>query len=236
MPPQPERIAEDLRGQIAGDVLSDELTRQLYATDASQYELMPSVVVRPRVTADVAATVRYAVKEGIAIHARGAGSGMAGGCLGEGIVIDFSRYMRRVLSQQDETVTVQAGLVHAELNRRLLATGRHFAPDPSSSEVTTLGGMAAVDASGSHRPAYGTTRDHLIGVKVVLADGLTVRLGAGPKGIRVTPEGESDEGADRILAIARSINELVISRQTVVAFALLLSQSSAPRTNERMGY
>lgn len=222
MPPQPERIAEDLRGQIAGEVLSDELTRQLYATDASQYERKPLVVVRPRVTADVAATARYATKEGLSLHARGGGSGMAGGCLGEGIVIDFSRYMRRILSNQQGLVTVQAGLVHAELNRKLLPMGRQFAPDPSTTEVTTLGGMAAVDASGSHRPFYGSMRDHVVGMKVVMADGVTLRLGRGPTrpAMRNQAKEESikDRGEDpqRAMALSRSIGELVLSRQALI--------------------
>ncbi len=228
MPPQPERIAEDLRGQITGEVHCDELTRQLYATDASQYELMPLVVVRPRVTADVAATARYAAKEGIPIHARGGGSGTAGGCLGEGIVIDFSRYMRRILSTQKNVVTVQAGLIHAELNRKLFASGQQFAPDPSTTEVTTLGGMAAVDASGSHRPAYGSMRDHVIGLKVVMADGVTIRLGQGPGKANLrnhannrnqaNDENSADrrEDANRSMALSRSVGELVLSRQSLI--------------------
>lgn len=222
MPPQPERIAEDLRGQIAGEVLSDELTRQLYANDASQYELKPVVVVRPRVTADVAATARYATKEGLPIHARGGASGTAGGCLGEGIVIDFSRYMRRILSNQKGFVTVQAGLIHAELNRKLFPSGQQFAPDPSTTEVTTLGGMAAVDASGSHRPAYGSMRDHVVGMKVVMADGVTIRLGQGPgkaiKRNKASEDKTSDrvEDPNRVMALSRSVGELVLSRQALI--------------------
>ena len=119
MPNDPRRIAEDLRGQVAGDVLHDDLTRRLYATDGSLYEIEPLVVLRPRVTEDVAATIRYAAAESIPVHARGAGSGLAGGCVGPGIVIDFSRYMRRVLAVDDESARVQPGVVHAALNRRL---------------------------------------------------------------------------------------------------------------------
>ncbi|MEO0529706.1 MAG: FAD-linked oxidase C-terminal domain-containing protein [Planctomycetota bacterium] len=172
----PDRIAEDLRGLVSGDVLDDELTRRLYATDASLYEITPSVIVRPRVTADVVATVRYAADEGVPIHARGGGSGLAGGCLGKGIVVDFSRYMRRILSDDGETVRVQPGLVHAELNRRLAESGRVFGPDPAMTEATTLGGVAAVDASGSRRLAYGPARDHVVGLTAVTGDGATLRL------------------------------------------------------------
>ena len=177
MPVSPNRIAEDLRGLVSGDVLSDDASRLLYSTDASLYEILPSVVVRPRVTADVAATLRYASSEAIPVHARGAGSGLAGGALGEGIVIDFSRYMRRLLSDDGDTVRVQPGLVHADLNRRLAASGRVFGPDPITSNVTTLGGAAAVDASGSQRPFYGSVRDHVESLNLVTASGDLLRVG-----------------------------------------------------------
>ncbi|TWT95821.1 Anaerobic glycerol-3-phosphate dehydrogenase subunit C [Botrimarina colliarenosi] len=184
----PNRIAEDLRGQVAGDVLCDEVTRRLYATDASLYEITPAVVVRPRVTADVEATVRYAAAEGIAVHARGAGSGLAGGCLGPGIVVDFSRYMRRVLADEGDTVRVQPGVVHADLNRRLAASGRVFGPDPAMTEVTTLGGVAAVDSSGSRRLAYGSARQHIVGLDAVLGDGRWLTTSAAPGENRLAAE------------------------------------------------
>ncbi len=174
MPLAPSRIAEDLRGQVAGDVLSDELTRRLYASDGSLYEIMPTAVVRPRVTADVVATVRYAATEGIPVHARGAGSGLAGGCVGSGIVVDFSRYMRRMLSDDGETVRLQPGMVHGDLNRRLAQSKRVFGPDPADSDVTTLGGVLSVDASGSRRLVYGAARDHVVGLTAVLGDGRIV--------------------------------------------------------------
>jgi FAD/FMN-containing dehydrogenase/Fe-S oxidoreductase len=177
MPSPPSRIAEDLRGVVSGDVLCDDVSRALYSSDASLYELTPVAIVRPRVTADVVAVVRYAVENGLPIHPRGAGSGLAGGSIGEGIVVDFSRYMRRLLGDDGSTVRVQPGLVHADLNRRLAPSGRVFGPDPAMTEVTTLGGVAAVDGSGSRRPAYGSARDHVLGLSMVLSDGNVVRLG-----------------------------------------------------------
>jgi FAD/FMN-containing dehydrogenase/Fe-S oxidoreductase len=173
-----DRIAEDLRGQVSGDVLHDDVTRRLYSTDGSLYEITPAVVVRPRMSADVEATVRYASENGIPVHARGAGSGLAGGCLGSGIVVDFSRYMRRLLSDDGDTVRVQPGIVHAELNRRLASSGRVFGPDPAMTEVTTLGGVAAVDSSGSRRLIYGSARQQIVGMNVVLSDGRTLRTDA----------------------------------------------------------
>lgn len=204
MPNDPRRTAEDLRGQVAGDVLHDELTRRLYATDGSLYEITPAVVVRPRVTADVAATLAYAAAEGIAVHARGAGTGLAGGCLGPGIVVDFSRYMRRVLAEEGDVIRLQPGVVHAELNRRLAESGRQFAPDPAMTEVTTLGGVAAVDASGSRRMVVGSARDHIDGMAAVLSDGSVVKTG-------VLGEGASHEAqlSDRLFSMLNSSRDVI---------------------------
>ena len=95
---QRERIQEDLRGLISGDVRCDNLFCQLFASDGSIYEIRPLGVVRPRSTADVAACVRYAADKRISLHARGGGSGMAGESLGAGLVLDFSKYLRRVVA------------------------------------------------------------------------------------------------------------------------------------------
>ena len=92
---QRERIQEDLRGLISGDVRCDDLFCQLFSSDGSIYEIRPLGVVRPRSTADVAACVQYAAEKRISLHARGAGSGMAGESLGPGLVVDFSKYLRR---------------------------------------------------------------------------------------------------------------------------------------------
>ena len=127
-----KRVEDDLRGLIAGEVFCDELTSQLYATDASIYQVRPLGVVRPKTAADVAAVAQYALERSISLHARGAGSGVAGESLGRGLVIDFSRYMRRwfPVANQPSSVRVQAGLVLAALNRELASSGRQFGPDP----------------------------------------------------------------------------------------------------------
>ncbi|MGL4513428.1 MAG: FAD-binding and (Fe-S)-binding domain-containing protein [Lacipirellulaceae bacterium] len=217
MPPLPSRIAEDLRGVVAGDVLCDDLSRALYATDASLYEITPAAVVRPRVTSDVVAVVRYAVDQGLPIHPRGAGSGLAGGAVGEGIVVDFSRYMRRLLSDDGATVRVQPGLVHAELNRRLAATGRVFGPDPAMTDVTTLGGVVAVDGSGSRRPAYGSARDHVVGLTMVLSDGAVVRFGRGnDKATQPSDEASAEPPHARAPQVAAAVSEVLDVRRDVI--------------------
>jgi len=176
MDTEQQRIEEDLRGQIAGEVRCDDLFVQLYATDASIYEIAPLGVVRPRTVEDVVATVRYAASHNIPLLARGSGSGLAGESLGRGLIVDFSRYMRRVLEIGEQTVHVQAGVVLDDLNRRLASTGRKFGPDPATSHVTTMGGVIALDGAGSHWPAYGSARSHVESLEVVLASGELVTL------------------------------------------------------------
>src|SRR4026207_1030990 len=104
-----ERIQADLRGLLEGEVNCDDLFVQMYASDASIYEIQPLGIVRPRGVNDVVAVVRYAAEENIPIHARGAGSGVAGESLGRGLVVDFSYYMRRLLEMNGDTVRIQPG-------------------------------------------------------------------------------------------------------------------------------
>jgi len=215
MSPERQRIAEDLLGQVQGDVLCDDLNTQLYATDASAYEIRPLAVVRPRVTADVVATVQYAAEQGLPIHARGAGSGLAGGALGRGIVVDFSRYMRRIVSLDGNLATVQPGVVLADLNRTLASKKRIFGPDPAMAQVTTMGGVLSVDASGSHWPWYGSARRHIRRLKAVLADGQTVEFTS-----RNATERDGrpvDAGAaTRTRELQSSVAELVRRRRDVI--------------------
>ena len=181
-----DRIVDDLRGLVAGDVRGDDVFLQLYSSDASIYEIRPLAVVRPRSAADVAACLQYASEKRIPVHARGAGTGVAGESLGPGLVIDFSRHLRRIVRVDSETVRVQAGVVHERLNAALRPQGRLFGPDPATSSVTTLGGVLAVDAAGSRWLKYGSARRHVRSLQVVLADGHIMEVGREPL---VLPEG-----------------------------------------------
>ena len=143
MDPQRERVQADLRGLLSGEVFCDDPFTLMYASDASVYEMRPLGVVRPRGVADVQAAVRYAAEQSLGIHARGAGTGLAGESLGPGIVLDFSRAMRRIVGSTTDTVTVQPGVVLGQLNRYLAAFGRQFGPDPATGGVTTMGSVLA---------------------------------------------------------------------------------------------
>lgn len=171
MDEQRRRIAEDLTGSLRGEIRCDPLALQMYATDASLYRLVPLAVVFPRGKDDVVTLAKYAEKNSIPLIARGGGTGVAGGCLGTGIVVDFSRFMRKIEHLGSDTVRVQPGIVRDQLNEKLKSQGRYFPPDPSSTATTTVGGMLAVDAAGSHSVRVGSVRDHVESVEVVLAGG-----------------------------------------------------------------
>ncbi|MBX7166898.1 MAG: anaerobic glycerol-3-phosphate dehydrogenase subunit C [Pirellulales bacterium] len=175
------RLQEDLRGLLRGEVRCDDIFVQLYASDASLYQVRPLGVVMPRSTDDVVVTMQYAAEQGIPVHARGAGTGLAGESLGPGLVIDFSRFLRRVLEVGSTTVRVQPGVVLARLNDYLRTFGRLFGPDPAKSDVTTMGSVIAIDAGGSRWPRYGSASTRVESLQVVLADGTLLEVGREPR-------------------------------------------------------
>src|SRR6188768_57134 len=198
MEPDQRRLEEDLRGLVQGDVRCDNVFTQLYATDASIYELRPLGVVRPRSVGDVVAIVRYAAENHLPIHARGAGTGLAGESLGRGLVVDFSRYFRRLVADEGQRVRVQTGMVLDNLNRYLRQSGRLFGPDPATRTVTTMGSVVAIDAGGSHWPRYGSARQHVEELQVVLADGTPLRVGRHSIGHATNGAPHNEDHAERV--------------------------------------
>jgi len=163
------------------EVAFDNLTRQLYATDASPYQIVPQAVAFPKSPAQAASIIRAAAHAGIAVTPRGAGTGLSGGAVGDGLVIDFARHNRQIFAFDKErrTVSVGPGLVLDQLNAFLKPHGFRFGPDVATGSRATLGGMIANDSSGSHTPVYGTTGMHVNELQIVLADGSVVNVGPG---------------------------------------------------------
>jgi FAD/FMN-containing dehydrogenase/Fe-S oxidoreductase len=178
---QRERIRDDLKGLLKGELHFDELTRALYSTDASVFQVQPLAVVVPRDEEDVQALVRYAAEHQLSLVPRGAGTGLAGESLGTGIVVDLSRHFRQILDVGGDTVRVQPGVVYRDLTLRLHEVGRRFAPDPTSGATCTLGGMLATNASGARALKYGYTRDHVAELRVVLNNGDAAWAGRLPR-------------------------------------------------------
>ncbi|MBI3117686.1 MAG: FAD-binding oxidoreductase, partial [Candidatus Hydrogenedentes bacterium] len=180
-----DRRIEKLAQNVPCDVRSDNLTRQLYATDASIYQIEPLAVAFPRTAADAGAVLQAAQAEDLAVTPRGAGPGLAGGALGDGLVVDFARHNRgiREFDREARTVRVGAGVVLDQLNAYLAPHGLTFGPDVATSSRATLGGMIANNSSGARVPLYGTTIDHVRSLELVLSNGQTVEVGTGKPGL-----------------------------------------------------
>jgi FAD/FMN-containing dehydrogenase/Fe-S oxidoreductase len=161
------------------EIAFDTLTRQLYSTDASLYEIEPLAVAFPASARQAAALIEAALQVGVSVIPRGAGTGLVGGAIGHGLVVDFARHNRQItdLDLERQSVRVGAGVVLDQLNNFLRPHGYCFGPDVATSSRATLGGMIANNSSGSHAPAYGTTADHVRELEIVTSAGKVVRVG-----------------------------------------------------------
>ncbi|ORM37875.1 FAD-binding and (Fe-S)-binding domain-containing protein [Williamsia sp. 1135] len=207
--PNGTRISADLQ---ALGLSADTSTRRLteYSYDASNYRLSPLVVVFPRTDEDVAAVAAYCHRNGLTVTARGGGTGMGGNAIGNGVVLDFSRHMDKVLEIDAEgrTAVAQSGIVLTTLQREVRgATGGTltFAPDPSSQSRATLGGAIGNDACGNHSVRYGRTTDHIESLDLVTAEGL--RLTALRDGLVATDpaDGAAAARAEELTAAMRRL-------------------------------
>src|SRR3954468_13932825 len=161
------------------EIAFDDLTRKLYATDASLYQLEPAAVAFPRSAQQASAIITAAADVGVPVTPRGAGSGLSGGAIGDGLIVDFSRHNRQItnLNLEARTVNAGAGVVLDQLNAFLKPNGYCFGPDVATSSRATIGGMIANDSSGARVPVYGTTADHVISQELVMADGSIHQIG-----------------------------------------------------------
>ena len=173
-----EQIGSQLASRVKGDVLIDIYNRVAFSADASIYSIRPECVVAPKDEADVIAVVQYANENAIPIAPRGAGSGLAGESLTTGIVLDFRRYMNRILDIRDggATVLCQPGVVLDKLNEALAKYKKKIGPDPSSSNRAVIGGIVANNATGAHFLQYGYIAGHVRKIRAVLYDGSIAQL------------------------------------------------------------
>ena len=190
------------------------LARCLYAVDASIYRVEPAAVAFPRTAVEAANLLRAAAESGVEITPRGAGTGLAGGALGSGLVIDFARHNRRISDFDAErgTVRVGAGVVLDQLNGELAPHDLWFGPDVATSSRATLGGMIANNSSGAHAPVYGTTGDHIAELEVVLADGTVAVVGGGSGDLSEIQKTADDIVAEHADAIAERLPAGLVKR------------------------
>ena len=161
------------------EVAFDQRTRLLFATDASPYQIEPQAVAFPKTAKEAAHIIQAALTSGVPVIPRGGGTGLSGGALGDGLIVDFARHNRMIwdFDKEKRTVRVGAGVVLDQLNAYLKPAGFCFGPDVATSSRATLGGMIANDSSGANTPVYGTTGQHVKEIEIVMSDGKIVRIG-----------------------------------------------------------
>ena len=162
-----------LESEITGEVRFDTITRALYATDASVYQIQPLGVVVPKTRDDIVRTVQLCREHRVSITMRGGGTSQAGQAIGSGVIVDTSKYLNRLLdvNPAQRWARVEPGIVLDELNAALKPHGLRFAPDISTASRATVGGMMANNSAGARSVLYGKTIDHVIDQRVVLSDG-----------------------------------------------------------------
>lgn len=170
-------IIKKIAETIEGDVRDDLFTRNIYSVDASIYEIVPQAIVLPKSTEDIIQTVTLAKEDHIPLIARGGGTGIAGGCIGEGIIIDTSRYLNKIETVEQDFAWVQPGVIQDDLNHFVEGKGVRLGPDTSTANRATIGGMVATNATGKHFLHYGNMKDHVLEVELVLSSGDLITVG-----------------------------------------------------------
>ena len=199
-PPADPALATRLGGELEGEVLFDSFSRGLYSTDASIYQIEPLGVVVPKTTADVFRTLEIANEAGLSVTPRGAGTSQSGQAIGEGLVMDTSKYLTGIgeLDPDAATIRVQPGVVLDRLNRELEPHGLFFPVDVATSSRATLGGMAANNSAGARSIRYGMMVDNVRRVSGALADGTPVSFG-----LEIPTEGVESELASTVATLRR---------------------------------
>src|SRR5690606_39109766 len=168
-----------LNSELEGDLFYDQLMRTLYATDASVYRELPLAVALPKTTDDIKKLIRFARENNTSLIPRTAGTSLAGQCVGEGIVVDVSKYFTQILefNKEEGWVRVQPGVIRDELNEFLKPHGFFFSPITSTANRAMIGGMGGNNSCGTTSIVYGSTREHTLELKVVLSDGTEAVFG-----------------------------------------------------------
>src|ERR1700685_3397295 len=176
-------LEERLKREMTGEVLFDRFSRGRYATDASFYQIMPAGVVGPRSIDEALRALAICRDDGRIVTPRGGGTSQCGQTVNDGIVIDFSKHLNRIVSLDVEkrSCVVEPGIVLDDLNRQLKKHGLWFPVDVSTASRATIGGMAANSSCGGRSLRYGTMRDNTISMDAALADGTLLHFGEVPR-------------------------------------------------------
>ena len=212
---QAAELQRELLEALDGEIRFDAVSRALYSTDASVYQIQPLGVVLPASREDLVRLVRICARHRCPITMRGGGTSQAGQAIGPGLVVDTSKHLNAVLELDVEgrRARVEPGVVLDELNARLRPHGLRFAPDVSTASRATIGGMMANNSSGARSVLYGKTGDHVLEQEVVLSDGSVVRFGpVAPEDLPAKLAGDTLEAR-----CYRTVTELAATHQAEIA-------------------
>src|SRR5580658_3118004 len=199
-----------LKAEVSGDIGFDRFTRGRYSTDASHYQIMPLGVVRPRTVADAERAIALAREERVSVLARGGGTSQAGQTVNHSLVIDCSKYLNRVLDLDvaGRRCLVEPGIVLDDLNRQLKSHGLWFPVDISTASRATIGGMTANNSCGARSLRYGNTRENVIAVDAILADGTRAHFGPAARDLSDVSPALRPLAADLLALGAREADEV----------------------------
>jgi FAD/FMN-containing dehydrogenase/Fe-S oxidoreductase len=204
-----------LKAELTGDVWFDRFTCGRYATDASHYQMIPVGVVAPRTVAEAESAIALARQEGVTVLARGGGTSQSGQTVNHSLVIDCSKYLNRILDLDvaGRRCVVEPGIVLDDLNRQLKPHGLWFPVDISTASRATIGGMAGNNSCGARSLRYGVTRDNVLAIEAVLADGTAAHFGPVGAGLRDLPAGSALRPlAEDLLAIGVRESDEIAAR------------------------
>jgi FAD/FMN-containing dehydrogenase/Fe-S oxidoreductase len=208
----PSKLEQRLRSDISGEVLFDPFSRGRYATDASFYQIMPAGVVVPRTMDEALRALQIARDEGRTVTPRGGGTSQCGQTVNDGIVVDFSKHLNKVLSLdlENRVCVVEPGIVLDDLNRQLKKHGLWFPVDVSTASRATIGGMAGNNSCGGRSLRYGTMRDNTLSLDAALASGTRLHFGEVPRDFSRgnAPDARLDSGLDNGFALFRDMLDL----------------------------
>ncbi|MFZ5819964.1 MAG: FAD-binding and (Fe-S)-binding domain-containing protein [Chloroflexota bacterium] len=223
MPPSNlPNFLNELKKSVSGEVRTDDISRVLYSSDASIYQVEPYGVLIPRSVDDIQTAVKLAAKYHIPILPRGGGTSMAGQTVNEALVIDVTPHLNKILevNADEKWVRAEPGVYLSSLNSHLKPYGLKYGPDPASGTRAVLGGIVGNNSSGSHSILYGMTADHILAVKVILADGSLVEFSAKTEAELEQIQAQGGVEADiyrNMLALTRDPHNLEVIRKSTPA-------------------
>ncbi len=204
-----------LKAEISGEVRFDRFTRGRYATDASHYQMMPLGVVTPRSVAEAERAIALARAEKVTVLPRGGGTSQSGQTVNHSLVVDCSKYLNRILDLDvaGRRCVVEPGIVLDDLNRQLKRHGLWFPVDISTASRATIGGMAGNNSCGARSLRYGVTRDNVLSIDAVLADGSAAHFGPVGAALRdPAPDPKLRPLAEDLLAIGLRESDEIAAR------------------------